>query len=107
MHFLVDAQLPPRLADWIRSKGHAARHVTEAMGFRASDRSIVDAATSGGAVIVTKDSDFMGLTDGPPPQILWVRIGNATNRVLIQRIAIEWADIVRKLEANEAIVELG
>ncbi|MEQ1930042.1 MAG: DUF5615 family PIN-like protein [Parvularculaceae bacterium] len=107
MHFLVDAQLPLRLADWVRSKGHGAQHVTEAMGFRTSDRSIVDAATSGGAVIVTKDSDFMGLVDRPPPQILWVRIGNATNRVLIQRIEMEWADVVRKLEANEAVVELG
>ena len=49
----------------------------------------------------------MGLVDRPPPQILWVRIGNATNRVLIQRIEMEWADVVRKLEANEAVVELG
>ncbi len=38
MRFLVDAQLPPRLAEWLRSKGQEADHITELVSDRTSDR---------------------------------------------------------------------
>ena len=54
MKFLVDAQLPPALAHWLREAGPEAAHV-EDVGLReADDRSIWAHALATGAVIVTK-----------------------------------------------------
>ncbi|MBB5518197.1 DUF5615 family PIN-like protein [Amphiplicatus metriothermophilus] len=85
MRFLIDAQLPPRLADWLREKGHDALHVREAPGLGAADREIVASARAGNMAIVTKDADFLDLIDSSPPQLLWVRTGNAATTALLAR----------------------
>ena len=38
MKFIVDAQLPPALARWLREQGHQAEHVAEA-GLREAEDS--------------------------------------------------------------------
>ena len=84
MRFLVDAQLPPALAHWLGEKGFAATPVRE-LGLReADDGSIWNFATSGGWTVLTKDEDFVarGLATPDAPAIVWLRIGNCTNRVL-------------------------
>ena len=59
------------------------------------------------AVIVTKDEDFATMRaqaeDGP--QVLWLRIGNATNRALHLHLDEVWPTVVQWLEAREPIVE--
>jgi predicted nuclease of predicted toxin-antitoxin system len=53
VRFLVDAQLPPALARWLREAGHEAQHVDE-LGWRdASDELIWTHALQLDAVIVT------------------------------------------------------
>jgi len=55
---LVDAQLPPALARWLREAGHEAEHV-EDLGLReANDAAIWARALQSGAMIVAKDEDF-------------------------------------------------
>ena len=45
MKFLVDAQLPRRLAGWLREAGHEARHTLElSLGNRTPDRDLVELA---------------------------------------------------------------
>ena len=45
MKFLVDAQLPRRVADWLREAGHVARHTLElSLGNRTPDRDLVELA---------------------------------------------------------------
>lgn len=79
----VDAQLPPALARWLAGEfGVDARHVDEAGLLGAADPAIFAAARAGGAdVVVTKDDDFVRLLDqhGPPPQVVWVTLGNLRN----------------------------
>jgi uncharacterized protein with PIN domain len=61
MKFLVDAQLPPALVHWLRAQGHEAQHV-EDVGLReANDRSISIQAQATGAVVITKDEDYVDL----------------------------------------------
>jgi predicted nuclease of predicted toxin-antitoxin system len=36
MKFLIDAQLPPALCEWLRARGHEADHVAD-LGMIASD----------------------------------------------------------------------
>ena len=58
MTFLIDAQLPPALADWLILQGHIAQHVDE-IGLRnADDVEIWNHALVSGAIIITKDEDF-------------------------------------------------
>jgi predicted nuclease of predicted toxin-antitoxin system len=44
----------------------------------ASDRAIWIRAAAGGFILVTKDEDFhrMSVLFGPPPKVIWIRLGN-------------------------------
>ena len=61
MKFLVDAQLPPALCAWLRERGHQAVHVFEMGMEAASDAEIAARAEADGAVLVSKDEDFVTL----------------------------------------------
>jgi predicted nuclease of predicted toxin-antitoxin system len=53
MTFLIDAQLPPALAGWLREAGHDAVHV-EDLGLRdANDGAIWQHALQTGAAIIS------------------------------------------------------
>lgn len=82
--FLVDAQLPPGLYELLKSQGCKATHVSEVGLGAASDAAIWKRAKDEGAVLISKDEDFALLSrrdpDGPP--VVWIRLGNTTNRAL-------------------------
>jgi predicted nuclease of predicted toxin-antitoxin system len=106
VNFVIDQQLPATLATWFETKGFAAIHVRDVGMRAASDTEIWRFALERGAIVVTKDEDFAARrtrTDGP--QILWLRIGNATNRALRAHLDAVWPQARRWLEAGEAIVE--
>ena len=102
----IDAQLPPALARWLRAEhGLDAIHVEE-LGLiralftrRSADRLVV---------IVTKDDDFPKLMGqhGSPPQVVWLRCGNVTNRELHRIITEAWPRAAVLLAAGEALVEI-
>ncbi len=108
MKFLVDAQLPPALASWLRDAGHEAAHVEDAGLREGDDRRIWAHAQQTGAVIVTKDEDFAARaqqqSDGP--MIVWLRVGNTTNRVLRSWIEPRLPGIVKLVEQGSRLVEV-
>ena len=84
MKFLIDAQLPPAVAGWLREAGHDAAHV-EDVGLReAEDGPIWTHALQTAAVIVTKDEDFAARSQQMKngPVIVWLRVGNSSNAAL-------------------------
>jgi predicted nuclease of predicted toxin-antitoxin system len=85
VRFLVDAQLPPALARWLAAQGHEASHLVDHGLLEAPDTSIWAEAEHLGAVIVSKDEDFVHLRTLCPegPSLVWVRIGNTTRRYLL------------------------
>ena len=106
----VDAQLPPVLARWLGEVPDIeATHTFELGLLGASDATIFAAAREAGAVVVTKDADFVELVDrrGPPPQVVWVTTGNVTNAALRALVAAAWTRAVELLRAGEPLVELG
>ena len=108
MRFLVDAQLPPALARQIETLGHAAEHVFDCGLATGSDDVIRAYAAKVGAVIVTKDEDFVVrrvLQQGPA--VVWVRIGNTRRAELLRRIEATFPAIVAALERGETVVELA
>jgi len=107
MRFLVDAQLPPAVAAWLRRKGHEAQTVKDVDLRDADDALIWSFAESTGATIVTKDEDFALLaarTAGPT--VLWVRSGNLVNRLLLARLEQAWPEIEGYFAAGANLVEL-
>ena len=55
---------------------------------------------------MTKDEDFPERSPAPP-QILWLRIGNCSNRALFAWFRPLWPDIERRLLAGDRIVEVS
>jgi predicted nuclease of predicted toxin-antitoxin system len=106
--FLVDAQLPVRLARWLEERGFQASHVADHALEAATDEAIWQWAGARRLVIVSKDADFAQLSmrrrGGPP--VVWLRIGNMTTAALIERLERVWPTVEAALAAGEPLVEL-
>jgi predicted nuclease of predicted toxin-antitoxin system len=106
MKFLIDAQLPPALAGWLRERGHESEHVFDIGLVAASDAEIATHAEQGGSVLITKDEDFTALRLPDRFVLLWLRCGNATKRTLFAWLESRWAEIERLLSEGERVVEV-
>ena len=105
----IDAQLPPALATWLTEWGMRARHVAELGFLTSADVQIFEAARAVSAIVMTKDEDFVRLLEahGPPPQVVWVTIGNVRNARLRSVFERHWPGIRDQLAALEPLVELA
>lgn len=109
MKFLVDAQLPVRLARLLSAAGHDSTHTSSLPdGNRSTDQQIAQIADSEGRVVVTKDRDFRDshLLVGSPHRLLVVATGNISNDELLALIGGNLAAILDALE-NGRFIEIG
>lgn len=108
MNFLVDAQLPPGLSRWVATQGHAAQHVHDLTLADAEDSTIWNHAISIDAIIITKDEDFAERTarTASGPAIVWLRIGNSTNRALVEWLEPRWPAISQLLVDGNRLIEV-
>lgn len=109
MNFLIDAQLPPALGAWLTDRGHSARHIVAEAGLGASDALVWEIAARDGCVIVTKDRDFAIWAGArrSGPQVVWIRLGNATRARLISWLEPRWVEIEARLIEGVHLVEVG
>jgi predicted nuclease of predicted toxin-antitoxin system len=64
-------------------------------------------ASKGGAVIISKDEDFsIILRADAGPQVVWVRLGNCGNDVLLARMAATWDALLAELEGGAKLIEI-
>ncbi len=108
MRFLVDAQLPPALAQWLRKAGHEAQAVRE-IGLRdADDTTIWNYARQNDCVIVTKDEDFARRTQVTTgkPDVVWLRIGNTSNAALRAWLVPQTPKIINLLQQGYRLIEV-
>jgi len=106
----IDAQLSPALARWIsETLGVAAQAVRDLRLREAKDLVIFHAAREAGAVIMSKDSDFVLLLErfGPPPQVLWVTCGNTSNARMREVLLKSFPEARIRLEQGEPLVEIS
>lgn len=88
MRLLFDQNLSRRLVGALQDVFPASQHVT-ALGLdTATDREIWDYAGEHGYVIASKDSDFRQLAflHGPPPKVVWLRVGNASTATVLRTL---------------------
>jgi predicted nuclease of predicted toxin-antitoxin system len=106
----VDAQLSPALAPWITDEFGLEAASARRLGLtRASDREIYSAAREAGAIVLTKDADFVLLLQqfGPPPSVLWIRCGNTSNAHLREVLRRTLRNALQMIVAGEALVEIA
>lgn len=109
MRFLVDAQLPRRLAGWLRECGHDTLHTLDLpQGNRTSDATICAVAQEGGRIVVTKDDDFVQshILSGQPDRLLLIATGNIGNADLLALLSDALPAIRRAFESAN-FVEIG
>ncbi|MFT4277862.1 MAG: DUF5615 family PIN-like protein [Rhodopseudomonas sp.] len=108
LRFLIDAQLPPKLAATLRDVGYEVSHVAEIGMLASSDKSIWNQAGKLNAALVTKDRDFLTIRAAAEtgPTVVWVRAGNVGNRQLIASFVRALPAVVAAIERREAVVEI-
>lgn len=105
----LDAQLPPSIAPWIESAFGTDALAVRDLGLRqAKDTTIFRAARSAGAVVMTKDADFVELLRrlGSPPKVLWLTCGNTSKAKLRDILRKHLPDALARLDAGEDLVEI-
>jgi predicted nuclease of predicted toxin-antitoxin system len=106
--FLVDAQLPPAVARWLREVGHDAQAVREVGLREAEDDDIWQHALATGAAILTKDEDFphRAQQTDTSPVIVWLRIGNTSNHALQLWLMPQLPQILAWMEQGVRVLEI-
>jgi predicted nuclease of predicted toxin-antitoxin system len=102
----LDQMLPRRLCERISEvTGCDVSHV--GAGY-VDDESIFMAAREARALLVTKDGDFVSLLErlGTPPQMIWLRCGNRSNRELGRILEATLPEALALIERGEPIVEV-
>lgn len=106
MKFIVDAQLPQVLAEFLRYRGFDAIHTLDLEAKnRTGDDVICWITVDEGRILVTKDGDFeiSFQVHRIPPKLLLVRTGNIPNRDLLKLFAANLALLMQLLDTNQFV----
>ena len=98
------------LATYLRWKGFDAIHITYFPdGHLLQDADIAKIAIEENCIVVTKDSDFPDsfFLKGPPPRIIYLRLGNIRNRELTAFLENRWPMIQNLLSQNSGMLVLS
>ena len=90
MKFIVDAQLPKSLSDFLKYRGHDSIHTLELpKRNNTKDQNIIKLALEQERIVITKDNDFLEsfLLNSKPEKLIIVRTGNVPNKVLLKIFA--------------------
>ena len=84
MKLLLDENLSPRLIELLSDAYPESKHVQDVGLGEADDAQVWTYAKTHGFAIVSKDSDFadMSALKGPPPKVIWIRLGNCTTAAI-------------------------
>lgn len=106
----IDAQLSPVIAVWIGENFNIEAFALRELNLRdAEDEEIFRQARTAGAIVITKDSDFVSLLDrfGAPPKIIWLTCGNTSNANLKIILSKTLRQAIELLNSGEEIVEIS
>jgi len=95
MKLLFDENLSPKLPRLVATLFPNGAHVRECGLLGLPDVNVWEYARANDFIIISKDSDFhqRSVLHGPPPKIIWLRIGNCSREKLVQLIARHEQDI--------------
>lgn len=106
MKFVVDANLPFKLAIRLRKLGFDVIHTDNLPNKeRTPDKEIRQISIKQNRIVITKDSDFLDshLVQGIPSKLIYVTTGNIVNRVLLDIIEKYFETMIKLLEIYDLI----
>jgi predicted nuclease of predicted toxin-antitoxin system len=108
MRFLVDANLSPHVAAWLRSQGHDAAHVFELDLAEAPDEQILALAVQESRILLTSDLDFgeIHARSADSVSVVILRLRSHASARVIARLGQALAPAGPALETG-AIVTIG
>lgn len=109
MSLLFDQNLSRRLPTLLAVEFPGSEQVLPAGLAGADDRAVWDYAAARGLAVVSKDADFQLLSTalGPPPKVVWLRVGNGPTREIEALLRSRAADIRAFLsDPGSALLEL-
>ncbi|WP_298742847.1 DUF5615 family PIN-like protein [uncultured Brevundimonas sp.] len=108
MRFLIDQNLPTALLAVLGDIGHEAIHIKRLGLATAPDHELWRKAGELGAVMVSKDSDFLAFAsrDRAGPALVRLRVGNRGNRELYDIVRRSWPGVVARLNEGETLIEV-
>ncbi len=103
MKLLLDENLSRDLITRLSDQFSESQHVAGLGMERANDQAVWDYARSGGYTIVSKDSDFnqLAFLHGPPPKVIWLRVGNCTT-ALIEKVLRQRRSVIEEFMREPA-----
>jgi predicted nuclease of predicted toxin-antitoxin system len=110
LRYIIDTQLPPRLAAFLREKNFDAVHTTDyPEGHLLQDAEIRAIADAEDRIIITKDTDFFDyyMVKGSPPMVLLLKVGNISNADLISLFTAKLPLIISSFEDNSTLIVLS
>ncbi len=87
LRFIVDAQLPQKLAVFLKAHGFDSIHTLDLPDQnKTTDKYIAELACNENRVLITKDDDFLQsfLISGKPQKLILLKTGNISNNDLIE-----------------------
>ena len=109
MNFVVDANLPRRLVQLFRERGHQAIHTIELPdGNATGDTALLDYSDEHNCVITTKDSDFSVSfwLKNRPNKLLLISTGDIRNADLEALLTVNFDELIKGLLTENRFVEL-
>ena len=106
MSLLFDQNLSRRLPELLAADFPGSEQVLLAGLATADDRAVWAYAAARGLAIVSKDVDFSRLsaTLGPPPKVVWLRMGNCPTRDIVSLVRARSVDVRAFLADRAAAV---
>lgn len=101
IRYLLDENLPISLVQII---GGESSHAG-ALPARATDDELWSHARRHNLVLLTKDADFFDrmLLQGPPPKVVWFRVGNLRKTEVEQLASRVWPQVLLLLETHDLV----
>ena len=102
MKLLLDQNLSRHLVRHLRDVFPESEHVSDLGLDGATDEEIWEYAREQGHLVASKDSDFRQLAflHGPPPKVLWLRVGNASTATVLQLI-LDHVEVIEAFGVSE------
>jgi predicted nuclease of predicted toxin-antitoxin system len=107
LRFLLDMNLPPNLATWLRAQGHDAIHVLDLGLSAASDDEILRQAAADGRIVVSFDLDFgdiAGSVRGLGASVVLLRLRLAGQAYVRERLQVAIALAGDRLNAGVVVL---
>lgn len=106
MKFLIDAQLPKKLSNFLNEKGLESIHTLDLPNRNnTSDSEIIKLSIGEKYIVVTKDADFWDIykQKAEPYKLIYLTVGNFSTQDLIQLFDINLSSILEALKACDVI----